>query len=1112
MRLSIFILLFSAFSVVASESYSQVAKLSMLMKNESIENVLKRIEDQSEYRFFYSGKIDTEKRVSVDLSNSGIREILNEILAGTNIDYRIVGRQVALFNKSEENSHFSPVQSRTIEGKVTTEAGEPIPGATVAVKGKTVGTVTDVDGHFSLLLPDDARTIVISFIGYENQEIIVGTNLYLKVTLKEQTFGVDEVVVIGYGSMAKRDITGAIISVSGEDLGTNPASNINTALQGKIPGMEIVSSSGEPGAGVSIKIRGASSINGSSEPLYIVDGVPIEGGNISSIDGDATFSSIANINPNDIESVEVLKDAASAAIYGSRAANGVIIITTKGGNKFESVKPTIAFSHTSSLVSISRKLDVMNSEQFRTAYIEARNNNGQLAEQPWVVNPHHPYYNQTTDWQDVIFRTAFQTKSDITIQGSSDSFSYGISMGYKNLQPVVIHTDYQQINLRTNFSYKLSKVISGGTKISYSDIDYTRILSSSSNNYSALRAALLTNPAFAPYDPLTGELTDWLGQKEMRNPLAVAKKVPISFIQNQIILNQFLQANFSKNLTLRVSVSANIGKVKQTSFQPKEFDSATPARDFGKFYQTDSRDFINENTLTYSRKFHKHKIGIVLGQSLQTDNDERIDLQGQGYIDSKITPIQSAAKFTQISRTESERAMLSFFGRANYDYNGRYLASFTFRRDGSSRFGSSNRFGNFPSVSLGWRFTDEPFLAALQKVLYDGKLRASAGVTGNQTISNYAWMGGYAAASSRYDGNVIIHHNDMTNTNLGWETTIQYNAGLDLNLFQNRIVFTADAYIKKSKDLLFDFPVGYYTGFTSIATNFGSVENRGLEFLIETINLKKKLNWKTSFNISLNRNKITKLPNNEDIIIGNFSLGRIGEPMGIFYAHRALGVYARDEDNVYVAPDGTIGQYRKGASTGEIFKGGDMIWDDIDGNGVIDDNDRVIIGNPNPKFIGGMNNSFRYKTFSLNFLLQWSYGNKVMNELRRTRNQMTFTGSLGQDALTRWRKQGDITDFPMIRYGDSMENFRASSFNMEDASFLRLKEVALSWSVPKKYLKRLFINDINVFISGNNLLTWSKYSGYDPEVNSSTNPFIQGVDSGSFPKSRSYNMGLTVRF
>lgn len=1003
-------------------------------------------------------------------------------------------------------------QDRKVSGIVKGKSDqELIIGANVLIKGTKRGTVTNVNGKFAIYVGQSDKELEISYVGMKRKIVKLEANkTSYMIELEEDYNSLDDVVVIGYGTQAKRDIIGSITTISSKDLDSNSGGNINTALQGKIPGMQIVSTSGEPGAGSSIKIRGASSINGGSEPLYIVDGVPIESENISSIDGDATFSPIAGINPSDIESIEVLKDASSAAIYGSRAANGIVMITTKGGNKFEKSKPIVTVSHTSSVVSISRKLDAMNAEQFRTAYKEARANNNQVAEQGWIVNPFHPYYNRTTDWQDVIFRTAYQTRNDVSVRGGSDT--YGVSAGYRDLKPVVINTKYNQINLRANFLYKVGKRITAGTKVSFSNMDYTRILSSGSNNYSALRAALFTNPCFSPYDPLTGEVVDWLGVKEQRNPLAVATKVPIHFKRRWLTMNQYIQINLMKGLNLRVSVSGDISKTNQDSFMPKEFDSNTPARDNGKFRQSESQSFLNENTLSYNGKIKSHHLNVVLGQSFQQDRTEAIVLNGNGYIDKSVITIQNASTYTNISRSESERALLSFFGRVSYDWKGRYLASATLRSDGSSRFGKNKRFGTFPSASIGWRFSDEKFMNFAKKILRDAKFRASVGVTGNQTISNYASLGSYTASSNKYDGNVEILYNAMPNDIIGWEKTTQYNIGLDLSFFNGRVVFNADAYLKKTNDLLFDFPVPNYTGFSSVPRNYGSVENKGLEFLLETVNLTGKFKWKTSFNISMNRNKITELPNNEDIIIGDFSLGRVGEPMGVFYAHKALGVYSKDEDNVYILPNGQKDQVRKGASTGAPFKGGDMIWEDIDGNGVIDDNDRVIIGDPNPKFIGGMSNTFSYKGVSLNIMMQWSYGNKIMNELRRTRNAMRTTSNLGQDALARWKAQGDITNFPMIRYQDKMENFRPSSFNMEDGSFLRIKEITLSYNIPPKWCKKVFLKSANVYISGTNLLTWSKYSGYDPEVNTSTSPFIQGVDNGAFPKSRSYNLGVNFTF
>ena len=1007
---------------------------------------------------------------------------------------------------------FAQVQTINVTGQVVyADGNDPMPGVSVMIKGTNRGTITDSDGNYRLTGVQDNVTLLFTFIGMKDLEVPVRGRTRVDVEMEEKLNILDDVVVIGYGSQLKRDISGAITSLSGSEVSKTSAGSLNTALQGRIPGMSITSSSGEPGAGATISIRGASSLSGGGEPLYIVDGVPIESANIVSLEQDGTFSPLTSINPNDIESIEVLRDAASAAIYGSRAANGVVIITTRGGGSFQVSKPNIEISHISSFVKIPRKMDVMNGWQFRQAYINARENADMTIDRAWVLNPFHPYYNRTTDWQEELLRTAYQTDNYLNLSGSSNNFSYGVSLGYKNLQPIVIHTSYEQINFRSNFSYKLTDKISATTRIAYSTSDYTRILSSASDNNSALRAALYTNPCYSPYDPLTGELVDWVGQREQRNPVALAQKVPHVFKQESQSINQSISASLFKGFTFRTRASINQNTVEQSSFRPKSFDSNNPPRDIGRYNVRFTKALMNENTLDYALRKKKHRLNALIGQSIQANYSETINLNGENYIDQIVTPIQSAARYTQITQDKRERYLLSYFGRLNYIYDQKYITSFVLRRDASSRFGPDKRSGYFPSASLAWRFSGENFMGFAKSFLDDAKLRASYGVTGNQFTSDYAWQGEYSSMSSKYDGNVAILYSDLTNRALGWETTTQYNVGMDMTLLKNRIYFTVDAYVKNSVDLLFNFPLSYYTGFTSTALNFGSISNRGIEFLLETVNIDKRLKWRTSFNLSFNRNKITALPKDEDVIIGNFSLGRIGQPIGVFFAHEALGVYSRDEDNVYVDANGVEGQYRRGSANGPVFKGGDMIWRDVDGNGVIDDGDRVVIGSPHPKFIGGMTNNFSYKGFSLNVFLTWSYGNMVMNEQRRRRNQMTFTNNLGRDALNRWQNQGDVTDFPMIRYGDAMLNFRPSSFTMEDASYLRVKEFTLKYDLPRKLMNKTFLDAVSVYVSGTNLLTWSKYSGFDPEVNTSINPFINGVDNGNVPVSRSVNFGLSVK-
>ena len=1085
-------------------------------RSHTVASLIEQIENKSSFTFVFDRqKVDLSRKVDVTAGEQSVAGLLKAAFGGSDIVVETQGDYILLTPKAMFPA--TPKTLKQISGRVVNDNGEPIIGVTVVLSGTSRGTTTDAQGAFTLALSPGAKLLDVSYVGMKRKLVRVDPNGgKMTIPMQEDFTKMEEVVVIGYGQQQKRDITGAITSISAEDIENNVGGNINTALQGKIPGMSIISNSGEPGAGMTISIRGAASMSGGSEPLYIVDGVPLESENISSIEGDASFSPIAGINPSDIESIEVLKDAASAAIYGSRAANGVVIITTKGGNKLQPSKPVVSVSHTSSLVSVSRHLDVMNSEQFRTAYVEARANNGQETTNAWVTNPMHPYYMQTTDWQDVIFRTAYQTKNDFNVRGSTNNFSYSVSLGYKDVKPVLEGTSYQQYNARANFTYRITKHISAGTKASFSSIDYDRILTDNGNYYSALRAALFTNPCFSPYDPITGEMVDWLGQRESRNPLALAKKFPINFKRKQIILNQYVNFSIIKGLDFKISVSGDFSNYKQKSFLSKDFDSnqtVAARKDTGKYLQSEANNFLNENTLTYTKKFRGHTLSAVLGQSLQINHGESIYLNGENYVDASITEIQNASKFTKISRDIAERSMLSFFGRINYNYKSRYLASFTLRRDGSSRFGPDRRFGNFPSASVGWRFSDEKFMKFAKPVLDDAKLRASIGTTGNQNIGNYTWMGQYSSNSKKYNGNVAIIQDALPNNRLGWETTTQYNVGLDLSFFNGRLTVTADAYIKKSKDLLFSFPLSSYTGFGSVSSNFGSIENRGLEFLVNSVNFTGKFKWQTTFNISFNRNKITELPYGRDVIVGSYSLARVGQPAGVFYAHKTLGVYSRTEDNVWTDPvTGATRPVLKGSAEGTAFKGGDMIWDDVDGNGIIDDNDRQIIGSPHPKFIGGFGNTFSYKNFTLNVFLQFTYGNKIMNDLRRVRNQMTLTNNLGTDALRRWRKEGDVTDFPMIRYGDIMENFRASNFHMEDGSFVRLKDITLSYKVPAKALKKCFIKGLTVYVSGTNLLTWSKYSGYDPEVNSGLNPFILGIDKGAFPKSRSYNFGVDLTF
>lgn len=1077
---------------------------------------LKSLEEKSGHPFICNPKLmDAMTSVKVSSANDmTLRQWLDYGVDRSRITVTFVGDYV-LFSSRHNDAVVQALGGTTQKGTVRDSQGEAVVGAFVQVVGSQTFALTDNAGAFEITLPSGARLLEFSCMGMKPQvvEIVAGRNY--KITMDYEKSSLDEVIVIGYGTQKKIEVTGAVTSLSSGDIDRNIGGGLEGSLQGKVPGLNIVSNSGEPGTGSTITLRGGASINGSNEPLYIIDGVPIESGNITTLSGDASFSPIAGINPSDIESIQVLRDAASAAIYGSRAANGVVIITTKGGNNLGVSRPTITVSHRSSLATLSHRLSLMDSEQFRSAYSDSRVNAGFSADYPYITNPTHPDYKHSTDWQGIMFRPSYQNKTDLSFRGSSDKMSYGASLSYSNLAPILLGTSYDQYSFRGNFTYRLSKRITAGTKVSYSKTKYQRVLSGQTNMSSALRSIVSAPPVFSPYDAVTGEVKDMLNGNTFRNPLAAATKYPLHFNQSMLLASQYFNLYIVKGLNLRTTLSLERRDVEQDSYFPRSYNSQNIDiydNKNDKLYK-----YLWETTLTYKKTILKHTLDAVLGCSFQRNQTRTVRLAGKNFLDETLTVIQNAANWTNISEANSEWAMNSFFGRINYNYDERYLVSVTLRADGSSRFGASSRYGLFPSVSLGWRFSAENFMKDASRWFTEGKLRVGMGKTGNQTVGNYTWRGEYKASSSRYDGEVAVTNTALSNASLQWETTTQYNAGLDLAFLRGRISFAADAYFKLTKDLLFSSPIPSYTGFDKRTENFGSISNKGLEFSLQTINIETPdWGWKTHFNISFNRNKVESLSHGEDVIYSMnnvFALARVGEPVGVFYGWRALGVYASDDANVWTNPaTGETRKVLKGSTYGNAFGGGDMIWDDINHDGIINDDDRVIIGSPHPVCVGGFGTSLVYKNISLEAYFSYSFGNKIINAQRRSRNEMANISNLETDALRRWRKEGDVTDFPKLVAGDPMENFRCSSFCIEDGSYVRMKDISLNYSLPESVCQKIKMRQFTISISASNLLTWTNYSGYDPEVNTSTQTVITGLDNGAFPQSRLYSLSVKLVF
>ncbi|MBK0383576.1 TonB-dependent receptor [Pedobacter sp. SD-b] len=998
----------------------------------------------------------------------------------------------------------------SIRGVIREEAsGETIPGASIRVKDGKITTISDIDGKFNLngLKPSDA--LIITYIGYSDKTVPISQakNGVLNISLSISSTRLEEVVVnVGYGQQRKSELTGSIGIIGADQMDKFSGGSVITSLQGKIAGLQVTTISGEPGAGASITLRGLSSINGASEPLIIIDGVPVNNDPYTAPIDNAGFSPLNDLNPSDIESIEVLKDAASASIYGSRASNGVILITTKRG---VSTKAQFNVSLNSSMVNITRTIGVLNGPEFRSAYTDAIvNATGNYTTQIPLIDSLHPYYRNSIDWQNLAYQNTLQYKADLSVSGASvdKSMDYYISGSYRNLNPVVVGTNYTQASGSAKVNYKLNKTISGSSNLNVSNNNYSR------QNSNIIGTYIRLFPVYNPYDPYTGDLVVTYPGGRL-NPLAVAEYSTNDIDRTRYLLTQNLSFKITKGLEFKTKASYDYSFTESQYNVPPKLLVGSNSAPGGSYSPSKNTSFVNENTLNYTKTINKnHNINLLLGESYQEFDTKYLYLYGINPIDNTITTVGGYTTLSSFSQTESQYALASLFGRANYNYKYKYIFSGVLRADASSRFGSNNRTAYFPSISGAWRFTKENYFKNKSKWLSDGKLRVGYGITGNQNIGNYSSQGIYAKAGT-YGLDYGITNTTLPNKDLKWERTKQFDTGVDLSFLESRINLTADFYIKNSYDLLFNVQIPSQTGYGSIPYNFGSLTNKGIDLELSGIILDKALSWKSTFTFGLNRNKVTSLPNNEDYNPNGYSLARVGQPVGVFYGYRSLGVYAKDADNVYKTnPDGSVIPYRKGSSNGPIYKGGDSIFQDVNGDGIIGLEDQQIIGDPTPDFFGGFQNTFNYKNFNFSFFINYVVGNDIYNKLRKDTDGGIYDTNYTTDVLRRWRQQGDVTDVPKLVKGDPMENNAISTHFIEDGSFIRLQNISLSYKLPSKTIKKFGFSAINLGLSVQNLLTFGTYQGYDPEVSSGNTALSFGVDNGAFPRTTSYNATLNLKF
>jgi len=1084
----------------------------------ALQDVLKQLETQHHVTIIYESRLVRNKRVVPQPDETNLEEELTTALTQADLTYKKLRDNYYVVVTGQANTTAvagaGAVADVPVSGRVTQTNGEGLPGVTVVVKGTTVGASTDVNGNFSLNAPEGS-TLVFSYVGYVRQEVPVkGASTALNVTLAEDTKALGEVVVVGYGTLSRQELTTSVSSVDAKQIERQKVAGFDQALQGQAAGVQVTAPTGAPGAGINVRVRGNTSITGNNSPLYVIDGVPV----LPTYDrelsvGNQKPNPLNSINPADIESIDVLKDGAAAAIYGVRASNGVVVITTKRG---KSGKPQVGFNAYYGVQSLRKKLNVLNSQQFADYYNESQINGGAAPGYPNINNL--PPYN--TDWQDEVYRTAAIQNYQLNVSGGTDRTHYYVGGGYFKQDGIILNSGFDRFNFKLNFDQKAGEKFRVGTNLNLSRTNTNGSVRSelglgNSGTVLGTLAQIPTVPvrdANGAYGLNPFSLSD--------NPVGNLLETSNKALTYQVIGNVFGEYNILKNLQFRSSLGIDYRTQLENEFITRNYPGTSRAdastRGSGRTGTTLQTVWLWENTMTYNPHIgDDHSLQVLLGQSVQESDRFTSNASVRGYASNAVPYLAAGSERISTSSYEEQWGLTSYFARAIYSYQDKYLATLSLRADGTSRF--EKKYGYFPALALGWRISKEDFFPK-ETNISDLKLRGSFGGNGNQEIYVYQRFSTYSAGGN-YTGNAGtvqagIYPSRIGNRDVKWETSNQYDLGLDFGMFNDRLIFNVDAYRKVSSNLLLSVPLAPSTGAgeLSIIQNVGQVENKGLEFALNTTNVQGQnndFNWTTNLNLSFNRNKVLDLgtlanDQNEQIdrtIINDFSITQKGQPLGVFYGYKAQGIF-QSTDEINGAP----------TQPGNP-KPGDIRFVDVNGDGVINTSDRTIIGNPNPKAIAGVTNTFSYKGLDLSIFFQGSFGNDIYNANRQALESLTGPVNQLTTVLNRWTPTNTNTDIPRAVFNDPNNNGRFSSRWIEDGSYMRLKNLTLGYTIPTNISKKALISGLRVYVSGQNLITWTDYSGYDPEV--AADPFSStsvGRDFGVYPQSRTYTVGLNATF
>ncbi|WP_233577018.1 TonB-dependent receptor [Parabacteroides sp. TM07-1AC] len=1083
------LLLVTALSSCSFWGYAQQQQVRLTGNNVTLKTAFKQIEQQTKLFVDYNTQEVNDSRLISKLpKNSSVKEVMEQLLEGTGCSIAFSNGHIIITKQAKAVS-----ETKKISGIVKDERGEPVIGANVVVKGTTNGTVTDMDGKYTLEVPAGG-VLQISYIGYNTQEVKVGSVNVVNISLREDSEALDEVVVIGYGTVKKSDLTGAVGSVQMKDVSQVGITSADRALQGQIAGVQVNARTGQPGEAMMIRVRGSNSLAGGNEPLYVIDGMPVEKMN-------------SDINPEDILSMEVLKDASSTAIYGSRGANGVVMITTKRGNTGAT---TIDYNGYVGVSMLRKKLDLLGKDDYIAMVNEVSQNDGKGI----AITPDEAASLANNDWQDLVYQTALTHSHQVSVSGGTEQTKVYSSLNYMNQEGIIKGSNYNRFALRINGDQKLSKKLSLSASIAYS-YGTQNTANSNADGGGAIAYTAMVMPPIQEVKDADGKYTNFTGTPwGGTNPVGMSELYKREIVNSRLLANMALTYNIIDGLTFRVNAGAEVNSEGIDRYIPIGLSAGGKLDGDASKEKANYYTIINENILTYDKKFNKnHALNLMGGITFQTYQYDKLTGSGTGFLRDvyETNNLGVASTPGTPSSGFKDYRMVSFLGRANYNLMEKYLLTVTARYDGSSKFSKNHKFAFFPSAALAWRVSEEEFMKEIDW-LSNLKLRGSIGQTGNQSIDPYQTFAQLGTSAPIFGNGKDIGFNlsSMANDNLKWETTTQTDIGVDFGFFSNRLNIGFDYYWKQTRDLLYKATLPPSSGYSSMLRNLGRIDNKGFEISINTINMKGKVNWTTNLNITSNKSIVKDLGTD---VYGN-KIQRIDAPISggnwfpLFVGKAPFQLYGYEIEGIYQTDE-------EARLNGEATKkAGDYRYKDTDGKAGITTGDKTIIANTQPKFTFGLTNTINWNNFEFSFLMIGSIGGDIVNEFNKSITNIGGTWNIRKDVWeNHWTPEHPNAKY--ARASASTKDYLAfgdpNSIWVENGSYLRFKDIKLAYTLPTQWFSGTHKPNISLYVSGQNLITITSYSHYDPEA-SWMSSAVNGWDRGVYPSSKSFTLGLQVKF